>query len=385
MAIEFRCPECQKLLRTADDKAGASAKCPQCGVPVRVPSASEAPVATAPPPAAPFGDLAGVESPAAAASAGAAAADEFSSGSAPPLPGGDERPCPMCGERIRAAATRCRFCGETFAGAASGNPAVVGVPRKIEIGDIISRSWTIFQKEMGMCLGVFWIPMMILFGLYLGGYFGSVIAVVSAIGPGRNPDPSIFILIFGVAFLFFLAIIGAAAWLMPGMHMAMLKIARGERAEIADVFRGGRFALRMFGNTLLVSLIMILEYVVIALVTIVPFAFLAGNQNPEYIIIGLVLFYPTLLVALMTTQTMIWPFQWVLVDRDPPGIGCLTEAMALTKGQRVMSFAKLMVESIIAGAGQIALCVGVIFTAPFAVLMSAVSYCDITGQPTANR
>ncbi len=39
MPIEFRCTQCDKLLRTADDAAGKQAKCPECGaisaVPVR--------------------------------------------------------------------------------------------------------------------------------------------------------------------------------------------------------------------------------------------------------------------------------------------------------------------------------------------------------------
>ena len=40
MTIEFHCPTCQKLLRTADDKAGRQAKCPDCGNAVTVPQPS---------------------------------------------------------------------------------------------------------------------------------------------------------------------------------------------------------------------------------------------------------------------------------------------------------------------------------------------------------
>ena len=31
MPIEFRCTQCNKLLRTADASAGKKAKCPDCG------------------------------------------------------------------------------------------------------------------------------------------------------------------------------------------------------------------------------------------------------------------------------------------------------------------------------------------------------------------
>ncbi len=47
MAIEFRCTQCSKLLRTADDTAGKKAKCPECGAVLDVP-ASGAPVGSGP-------------------------------------------------------------------------------------------------------------------------------------------------------------------------------------------------------------------------------------------------------------------------------------------------------------------------------------------------
>lgn len=50
MAIEFRCPNCQKLLRVGDDAAGKQAKCPGCATAVTVPSG-----AMPPPPVPPAG------------------------------------------------------------------------------------------------------------------------------------------------------------------------------------------------------------------------------------------------------------------------------------------------------------------------------------------
>lgn len=57
MAIEFRCPNCQKLLRVGDDAAGKQAKCPGCATAVTVPSATLPP--PVPPTGAPFGAGAG--------------------------------------------------------------------------------------------------------------------------------------------------------------------------------------------------------------------------------------------------------------------------------------------------------------------------------------
>lgn len=40
MSIEFRCTQCDKLLRTSDDTAGKQAKCPECGTLMTVPAAN---------------------------------------------------------------------------------------------------------------------------------------------------------------------------------------------------------------------------------------------------------------------------------------------------------------------------------------------------------
>jgi phage FluMu protein Com len=300
---EFRCTNCQKLLRTPPGSEGKQAKCPQCGALQEIPAQS----AFAPPPREPeFAPIA----------------------QAPAAPGaGSSNP----------------FQSPTAAGAIPQTVPRGFQPTSIDLGETLSRTWQIYRDRFGACLGgglLAWLLMAV-----SGGVAGTLSqGMALAIGGDEGQ-------IAGALFQQVLAQ-GVYAFFLVGIARYMLQIARGEPAEIGQLFSGGSLLPQAFA----IQMILFLGTVVGAILLLVP---------------GIIFW-------LMFSQS---PF--MLVDQRANVGQSLSLSRAAMKGNKLTLFGLYLVTGLLGLAIMVFTCfIGLLGVVPFVMLLNAVVYLGVTGQQT---
>ncbi len=340
MSIEFRCPHCQRLLRVPDGSHGKQAQCPQCQAMVQVPAPGAAPPAANPAPAAnPFA----TNLPAAA--------------SAPPSDNPYQAPAsPFTANQASASAVVYPL-----------------VPTKMDLGDVLNRTWEIYKSQLGMVI-------LVVFAVAAINWGASMISsiILQAVNAAAN-DPGVFI---SLQALFQIVLMVFQIWLGLGQLRFMLKIARGQPAEFTDIFTGGPFVLTAVLGSLVIGLgilAMLLPFAVIP-----GIAWLATNDKDVTLFAGLgagVLAMPVLIfIGLSISQ-----FQPLIVDRQLGVMDSLRTSNEIMSGNRLMMFVLVIVLGLLNMVGLLACCIGALFTGAYSGLAIAVMYLIITGQPTADQ
>jgi phage FluMu protein Com len=293
MPIEFRCTHCDRLLRTPDGTEGKEAKCPQCGTLSKVPDPAQP--ATASPPPVP----------------------QYTS----PRETGNPYQSP--------AATM-------MAAAPAGGMRRGFHPARIDLGEVLSRTWSIYKANLWPCVAAG----LVLIAVSWGESIGFLLVT-----RGRQPTAGE----QGINLLFSIV----QWWLMLGELIFLLKIARGEPAAFADVFSGGRFLLPAIGLGFLVGLMYLIGF----LLCIIP-----G-------LIVLIMFGPSFLM---------------LLDQGVGVFDSLKMSRQATNGNKLTLFALMLVTGMGAALFTLVTClIGGIFAQPFSMLAWCVSYLMMTGQSTA--
>jgi hypothetical protein len=249
----------------------------------------------------------------------------------------------------------------------------------LDFSDVLSRTWSIFQKQWAMCLVVLLMVMAISFAVSIMVMFSS--AMFAAVARNRDVFPVI-------NTLGNLASMVLGIWLGIGQNLFFLKIARGQPAEISIVFSGWPYFWRILGATILVGLIVF----TVAAVCILPMLLVTvgvigahGHQTPAGIAL-LVVGAMAAAVAYAYVMLMLSQFSYLILDRDVGVIESLTLSAQLMRGNKLTLFLIWLVTTLVSIPLVLLTCfVGFFAVAPFLTLMAPVIYLALTGQPTADQ
>jgi hypothetical protein len=352
MAIEFNCAACGQLITAPDDTVGRSARCPKCLGGVTIPDIP--PVGTLPQAA-----LASGSQPTPVGSPG-----DF------PFPGvstTQSRGAP-------AATDRASQPENPYVSPATVETAVADSPdvrteirhRQMKLGQLLGHTWAVFTEQFVMCFVV---------GFTLTGFVLGVGVAVFALseivfGVSRMDELMPF-----VPVLIPLGLTGFTVycWLLLGQAILMIKLCRGERAGLGDLFAGGPYLWRGLGLMFIVCMI----ECVVSLVFLVPAATIMKPvaevvcqflSNVAKYVISLILFLSV----------------YFIVDRDEGVFRSLGSSARYMTGNKLVVFASHLVFCVVGIPFLVVTCsVGTLILMPYYMLLSAMVYVLATGQPTA--
>lgn len=310
MAIEFHCPHCDKFLSTSDDKAGREAKCPGCGEFITVPMAE---VST--------------QSVTSGSSAGKAS-----------IGSPRVKTCAVCGAESVLRARICESCGTEF-------PAVgrEDRPQIVDAGVVLSDGWNLFSQRFGLAIGA-----NLLFTVLC--IVAAIPVIALAIVGGNLADRAndeVLLIAFIVPTV--LIPLAAGAYLLPGLTMVFLSIARGESVDISTLFSGGRYFLRSAAA----SFLFFVAVAVGMMLCVAPGVYL-------------ILRY--------------WPYLFVMVDEDASVMDSFQRAGELTSVNLGTSFVVGLVGWLVNFAANTVCPLASIVTQPLASLWWATAYAKMTAR-----
>jgi hypothetical protein len=330
MPMEVHCPECQALLRIADENAEQQTRCPSCSA-VFTAAEKSTPLQTPSPWSRP---LTGVDP-----------TNPYAPSSAVP----DVRPT-----------------GSTE-----------WAPRVFSVDEVYSSTWAIFKDQwLKACVAA-----LIVIGVNIGA--GAARYFLMRYLPQVINEPVLFRV---TQFAIFFALWLFQMWIQIGLIMIMLDIARGRAIKFGKILTGGPY----LANVVLANIMIVLVVAAVGLVLVgIPAAAVGlATQNlaaaiATAIAAGIIAIVPLVILSLMLSQV-----QMLVIDRGMGAVESLYTSYEITKGNKFTIFViGMLAFLILLGAvilGLLALFVGIIpaiiGVTGFSSLLMVVMYLSMTGQ-----
>jgi len=242
--------------------------------------------------------------------------------------------------------------------AALAAPAGKIVPTRIEMGDVFGPTWEVFKQQWGMALALLLVAFLIDMGVSV------VCNFIPLVGP-----------IISMVFSF---------WINIGVALGLLKLARGQQAEIGDMFTGGPYLVRILFASLLVGIIVFGIFAILfgPSLAVVLLALQGADEGLiAFAVVGLVLvcLIPFVVVALMFSQ-----FYYLILDQDVGIMESLSLSRQVMAGNKLTVFLINLVTGIVGLLLVIFTCgLGMFAVGPYLALLRVVIYLSVTGQRTA--
>jgi hypothetical protein len=351
MPIEFPCPQCGRTLRTPDGSAGKRAKCPSCETVTSIPEASGSDFPAA-------SGVAGDNPFAGLSDEGRSAGNPFAESASRPTPGGFDDP------------TNPYASPQTGSYAETAAPAGTLQQSKIDFGEVLAVTWSIFKENVGnlVLLALIFIGMII--GLYILIFLGALVgaAVGATMGQG------VFIMIGAIAGGVVMGIgsLFAVGWLFAGATKYLLAVARGQHAPLSEVFNGQHYMLRMTGYLFITQILIVQGLTLIGLAP----GFFQDDQVMQ--IIGQ---YIGQIIGGVISGFLFVLGGYFIVDRDVGVFESLSMSIRYLNGNRLVLFAIYLVVGIVGGLFLMVTCgFGMLFYVPYYMLLMTITYLMATGQ-----
>lgn len=255
--------------------------------------------------------------------------------------------CPMCGATVEENTKKCSHCGETLQASAGKQ----WEHRIINVGDVFSRSWNLYKENLGMCIGASLLSYLMMFvGMVAIGMVLFAIGFAGFAVAGQNNQALLIPMVILLYVVAIIVIYFVQFYFLLGLQSVMLQMTKGLNPGIGELFSCGRFVWRMFLCSLVFGILIMLGFVCLVI--------------------------PGIIIMLM-----FWPYSFLLIDRNLPGIESFTKVRSYTKGNLwTLTLIFLASFGIYIVGASMTYGIGAIFVLPFLVLVQTVTYAEMTNQ-----